>query len=184
MKTLAIALSACALCCAPVLAQQSAAPGASDQKFVDFAAQTDMMEAHLGQLAANQSDSQGVKDFAQMLVTDHTNDYTQLGAMARKANLTVPNGIDAMHNKMITPFEKLKGAAFDHRYVHEMVVGHQKAIAEYKRESESGENADVKAYATQALPTLEKHLQSAQALMPGKAGRRSNQSTGSIEPAL
>ena len=103
-----------------------------------------------------------------MLVTDHTNDYQQLGAIARKANLTVPNGLDPMHDKMIAPFEKLKGAAFDRRYAHEMVAGHEKAIAEYKRESESGENAEIKAYATQALPTLQKHLQAAQGLTPGK----------------
>ena len=171
MKAMILALSACALYCVPGLAQ-SAASGESDQKFLDFAAQTDMVEAHLGQLAADQSQTQAVKDFAQMLVTDHTNDYQQLGTIARKANLTVPNGIDAAHNKMITPFEKLKGTAIDRRYAHEMVAGHQKAIAEYKKESESGTNADLKAYATQVLPTLQKHLEAAQGLTPGKAAAK------------
>ncbi len=38
---------------------------ANDQHFVDFAAQTDMMEAHLGQMAADQASDQGVKDYAQ-----------------------------------------------------------------------------------------------------------------------
>src|SRR4051794_15816857 len=99
MKAIVLALSACALYCAPGLAQ-STASGDSDQKFLDFAAQTDMVEAHLGQLAANQADAQAVKDYAQMLVTDHTNDYTQLGTVAHKANLTLPNAIDATHNKM------------------------------------------------------------------------------------
>jgi len=171
IKAVVLAFTACALYCAPGLAQTSAStPGDSDQKFLDFAAQIDMVEAHLGQLAANQADAQAVKDYAQMLVTDHTNDYQQLGTIAKKANLTLPNGIDAAHNKMIAPFEKLKGAAFDRRYEHEMVAGHQKAIAEYKKESESGTNADLKAYATQALPTLEKHLQAAQDLSPAKKG--------------
>ena len=44
----------------------------TDQQFIDMAAQTDMLEAHLGQMAANQAASQDVKDYAQMLVTDHT----------------------------------------------------------------------------------------------------------------
>jgi putative membrane protein len=82
-----------------------------------MAAQTDMMEAHLGQMAADQASSQNVKTYAQMLVTDHTADYQQLGTLAAKAGLTVPTGLDAAHNKMIAPFEKLKGAAFDSRYV-------------------------------------------------------------------
>src|ERR1700761_7640176 len=71
----------------------------TDQQFVDFAAQTDMVEANLGKLAQDVSDSQPVKDYGQMLVTDHTNDFQQLNAAAQQANLTVPNAIDAEHNK-------------------------------------------------------------------------------------
>jgi putative membrane protein len=163
-KSILTGLFCCALGAVPALAQKAGATAMSDQQFVDFAAQTDMTEAHLGQVAANQAASQEVKDFAQMLVTDHTTDYTQLGTIATKAGLTVPKGLDAQHDKMVTPFEKLKGAAFDHRFAREMVLGHTKAIAEYKREAQDGQNPDVKAYASQALPTLEKHLQAAKDL--------------------
>ncbi len=155
-----------ALCCIPAFAQ--ATGSASDQKFVDFAAQTDMTEAHLGQLAQDQASAQAVKDFGQMLVTDHTDDYNKLTAAATKAGATVPKGIDAAHNKMIAPFEKAKGAAFDRRFERDMVAGHTKAIAEYKREETDGQNADMKAYATAALPVLEKHLQAAKDLEKAK----------------
>ena len=150
------------------MAQKTAAAAMSDQDFVDFAAQTDMTEAHLGQLAADQAASQGVKDYAQMLVTDHTSDYNQLTAAATKANLTVPKGLDKKHDHMIAPFEKAKGKAFDHRYVHEMVAGHEAAIAAYNKESQDGQNADIKAYAQQTLPALEKHRAGAQALEKAK----------------
>lgn len=156
-----------ALCCAPAFAQAggSATAGASaDQKFVDMAAQTDMTEAHFGQMAADQAASQGVKDYAQMLVTDHTADYNKLTAAATKAGDTVPKGLDAAHDRMIKPFEKLKGATFDRRFIHEMVAGHEKAIAAYKKEQADGQSADLKQYASDALPTLEKHLQAAQDL--------------------
>jgi putative membrane protein len=143
---------------------QTSASGSSDQQFLNFAAETDMTEAHLGQLAADQASAQEVKDFAQMLVTDHTNDYQQLGMLATKAGATIPKGLDAQHDKVIVPFEKLKGAAFDRRYAREMVMGHTKAIAEYKRAAENAQSADIKAYATQTLPTLEKHLQAAKDL--------------------
>ncbi|MFL6447248.1 MAG: DUF4142 domain-containing protein [Bryobacteraceae bacterium] len=171
MKSIYLAFSVFALCSLPAL-PQSAASGTSDQNFVEFAAQTDMTEAHLGQMAAEQATGQNVKDFAQMLVTDHTNDYKQLATVAGKANIDVPKGLDAAHNKMIAPFEKSKGAAFDHRYAHEMVLGHEKAIAQYKQESEKGTNADLKAYATQALPTLEKHLQAAKELTSAKGAKK------------
>ena len=87
--------------------------GMSDQQFLDFAAQTDMIEANLGQLAGNVSDSQPVKDYAQMLVTDHTADYNQLPSVAQQANLTMPTAIDREHNKtMIVPLSIIEGKGF------------------------------------------------------------------------
>jgi putative membrane protein len=156
-----------AMCSLSAVAQTGASNGA-DQKFVDMAAQTDMMEAHLGQLAADQAGKQGVKDYGQMLVTDHTNDYQQLSAAATKGGATIPKGLNASSDKMIAPFEKLKGPAFDHRFIREMIVGHTKAIAEYKHEAADGKSDSVKAYASQALPTLEKHLHDAEALEKAK----------------
>ncbi|HEY3453930.1 MAG TPA: DUF4142 domain-containing protein [Bryobacteraceae bacterium] len=149
-------------------AMAQAGAGMTDQDFVNLAAQTDMTEAHLGQLAQAQGDSQAVKDLGQMLATDHTTDYSQLGMIATKAGLTVPKGTDAKHDKMIAPFEKLKGKMFDRRYTQTMVKGHQEAIAAYKKEASDGQNADIKAYAQQTLPTLEKHLKAAQDAEKGK----------------
>lgn len=163
-RSILTGLICCALGGLPAIAQKMGTAAMTDQQFIDFAAQTDMTEAHLGQLAAEQASSPEVKDFAQMLVTDHTADYQQVSMAASKAGLTVPKGLDAQHEKMVAPFEKLKGAAFDHRFVREMVVGHTKASAEYKREAQDAQNPDVKAYANQTLPTLEKHLQAAQEL--------------------
>lgn len=156
---------------APLLAQKkSATKGAmTDQQFVDFAGQTDMVEANLGQLAQNTADTQGVKDYGQTLATDHTADYQQLSTAAKQANLTVPTAIDAEHNKtMVGPIQKLKGAAFDHRYIHDMVEGHTKAIEIYKRESTDAQSDALKSYAQAALPTLEKHLSSAKDLEKAK----------------
>jgi putative membrane protein len=158
--------SCLALCCLTASAQKEHAKGApmTDQKFIDMAAQTDMLEAHLGQMAADQAAGQGVKDYAQMLVADHTADYQQLGVLAAKDSLTVPTALDAAHNKMIAPFEKLKGAAFDTRYAHEMVAGHTEAIGVYTKESTDAQSADVKAYASATLPTLHKHFDAAKDL--------------------
>ena len=166
MKRMLSVLCCLAVCSLPVLAQKKAM---TDQEFVDFAAQTDMVEANLGQLAQNVADSQGVKDYGQMLVTDHTKDYGDLMTAAQTAGLTVPTAIDTEHNKaMIDPFQKLKGAAFDHKYIQEMVAGHTKAIAIYKKEADDAQNASIKSYAQAALPVLEKHLDGAKALEKAK----------------
>jgi len=170
MKLVVSAICCSVLCCLPAFARsshssQSAAEAMTDQQFVDFAAQTDMLEAHLGQMAQDQADAQAVKDYAQMLITDHTSDYQKLGPLAAKMSLTVPKGLDAEHDKMIEPFEKPHGAAFDHLYIHTMIEGHTKAIAIYKKEAADAQNADLKEYAAETLPTLQKHLDGAKDLL-------------------
>jgi putative membrane protein len=113
-----------------------------------------------------------------MLVTDHTNDFNHLNDhlndVAHQANLNVPNAIDAQHNKMmIDPFQKLKDAAFDHRFIPAMVAGHTQAIAVYKKEAADAQNPALKSYAEQALPVLEKHLDAAKALEKSKMPAKS-----------
>ena len=172
MKQILTAVCCLAFCSVSALAQKKPM---SDQQFVDLAAQTDMVEANLGQLAGTVASSQSVKDYAQTLVTDHANDYHQLYDAAHKANLTVPDAIDAENNKsMIDPFQKLKGAAFDRRYVQDMVAGHTKVLAIYKKEAADAQDPALKSYAEGALPVLEAHLAAAKELQKGKASAKSN----------
>ena len=164
MKPILSTVCCLALCCLAASAQKAKTGPLTDQKFLDMAAQTDMLEAHLGQMAASQAGNPAVKEYAQMLVADHTADYQQLTALAAKAGLTFPTGLDAAHNQMIAPFEKLKDAAFDTRYIHTMVAGHTEAIGVYTKESTDAQNADLKTYAGATLPALQKHLNSAKDL--------------------
>jgi putative membrane protein len=172
MKAALAIFTGCALVASAAVhhhrATTSGPGGTSDQAFVNLAAQTDMAEANLGQLAQEHAASQGVKDYAQMLVTDHTADYTKISDVATKAGLTVPKGLDAQHVKMGAPLKKLNGAAFDRQYAHMMVSGHEGAIAAYNKESRDGKNADLKAYAQASIPTLEKHKSAAQDLVKSK----------------
>ena len=163
MKNILCGVCCMAICCLPGVAQ-TATEFDHRPNFIDMAAQTDMLEAHLGQMAQDQAEAQGVKDFAQMLTTDHTTDYTQLSQIATQAGATVPKGLGTEQNRMVAPFEKLKGAAFDKKFIQTMISGHEKAITEYKKEAADGQNAAVKQYATNALPVLDKHLHAAEDL--------------------
>jgi len=161
-----------ALCClfvfvVPALAQKAAPM--SDQDFLNTAAQTDMVEVHLGNLAQDAASSQAVKDYGRMLASDHTQDYQKLESLAQQAGLTLPTAIDAEHNKsLVGPLHALKGAGFDHTYIQDMVAGHTQAIATFKKEAETAMNPALKAYAQATLPTLQKHLDAAKAIQQGK----------------
>jgi putative membrane protein len=171
MKRVLSTVSCLALCAVPLLAQKKAARTApmSDQQFINFAAQTDMVEANLGQLAQNVAASQTVKDYAQMLETDHVANYKELRTLAPQANVTVPDAIDSQNNRaLIGPMYKLKGKVFDRRYIHAMIVGHTKAIAIFKKEAEGATEPAIKSYAQDSIPVLQKHLDDAKAIAQGK----------------
>jgi putative membrane protein len=68
----------------------------------------------------------------------------------------------------VDPFEKLKGAAFDKKYIQEMVAGHTKALAMYKKEAADAKDPAIKSYAETAVPVLEKHLAAAKELEKAK----------------
>ncbi len=167
MRRISVVVLALGLVALPVFGKQPAkATGKApmtDQQFVDFAAQTDMTEANLGQVAQDKGDH-AVREYGRMLRNDHTNDYHQLAEAAQKADLTVPKAIDAHEDRAINSLNKLKGTAFDRRFAREIVMGHEHDIAVYKQEAEEAKNPNVKAYAQHALPTLQKHLEDAERL--------------------
>jgi putative membrane protein len=137
---------------------------ASDKKFIDNAADIDMLEAHLGQMAQNQASSAEVKNFGQTLEQDHSKAYGQLLELGDKIHEQVPRGIDVRKQAAFNQLHNAKGAAFDRRFAADQVRDHEKALNEFKREAEHGQNADVKSYANQQIPTLEEHLHKAQEL--------------------
>lgn len=167
MKRTLLAVCSISILLVPALAQNASPP--IDQKFLEFAAQTDMVEANLGDLAQTAASSQAVKDFGHMVASDHTQDYQKLEGLAQQAGLKLPTAIDAAHNKsLIGPLHALKGAAFDHTYIRDMVAGHTQAIAMFKKEAETALNPTLKAYAKETLPTLQKHFEAAKAIQQGK----------------
>ena len=159
IRSMVIAACSLGLCAGAFGASLSAA----DKQFMTEAAKANMTEAHEGQMAQQQASRSDVKDLAQTLVTDHSQAYGELAELANKVGYKIPNGINAAKDPQIVRLVHLKGASFDRTFCSEEVAAHRSAVALFKREAAHGQNADVKAYAARMVPTLEKHLQTAEA---------------------
>ncbi len=129
-----------------------------DAAFLRLAAQADMTTAHLGQLAEDRGNQDEIKNFAKTLVEDHTADYQHLTALSMKTGDPIPTAIDRTNNYEIRSLEHLKGKTFDKVFIQSEVAEHEKLVKAFHDEVDHGSNPDVKAYATQALPTIERHL--------------------------
>ena len=138
----------------------------SDQHFMKEAAAGGMAEVELGQMAADKASSPEVKQFGQRMVTDHTQANDQLKQIAAQKGVTLPSSPSAKDQATKKRLSKLSGDAFDQAYMSDMVKDHQKDIAAFQKESNSGKDPDVKQFASQTLPTLQDHLKQAETVSP------------------
>jgi putative membrane protein len=134
----------------------------ADKQFLVTVAQTDMTEAHQGQMALNQAGRADVKDLGKTLATDSTHSYEELTDLAAKNSVVIPKGIDAAKIHSVHQLAHLKGNRFDVLYTKDEIAAQKRAVAMFKREAERGRDADLKAWASKMLPVVEKHLQLAQ----------------------
>ncbi|MFJ4156140.1 DUF4142 domain-containing protein [Pseudomonas sp. NPDC089752] len=139
------------------------AMAASSDDFVDAATEAGIAEVVTGNLAMEKSQNAEIKAFAQQMVTDHTKANQKLGDIARKLDISVPDEA-ALTDKVKKMILEWREESFDKSYVNNQVDAHEKAVELFKKEAASSDKAELKAFASETLPTLEHHLEQAKAL--------------------
>lgn len=144
-----------------------------DQQFVNEAGIANMAEVEMGRMGVQKGTSDRVKSFGQRMIDDHTKAGEELKTLARSKNMPVPMELPAEKKAMGKQMQGMSGMEFDRHFIDHMVEGHEKAVALFEKESNSGQDAALKAFAARTLPTLRSHLQLAkdiQASMGGAPG--------------
>ncbi len=153
----------------------------ADSQFMMMAATSGMNEIGLSQTALSKSSNDDVKQFAQKMIDDHTTAGDELKSVAADKNVTLPAAMDAKHQTENDKLSALSGDALDREYAKTMVKDHEQAVATFKKEADSGKDAEAKAFAAKTLPTLQSHLDMARNLMNkmsgGKMDKKMNSKT-------
>lgn len=136
---------------------------ATSDDFVDAATEAGIAEVVTGNLALEKSQNAEIKTFAQQMVTDHTKANQKLGDIARKLDIKVPDDA-ALTDKVKKMILEWRDESFDKSYVNNQVDAHEKAVELFKKEAASSDKPELKAFASDTLPTLEHHLEQAKAL--------------------
>jgi putative membrane protein len=136
----------------------SSATVLADTTFAAKAAVGGMAEVAVGKMAAAKGTDSKVKDFGNMMVTDHGKANAELMSIAKTKNISLPAGLDAEHQAKSDSLSKLSGAAFDKGYVEVMIEGHKKTLALMQSEAANGKDADLKAFAAKTAPVVQMHL--------------------------
>ena len=145
-----------------VAADTGLSPG--DRAFVTKAAQGGLMEVAAGNLAAKRALDPAVKAFGQKMVTDHTAANEKLKSLADSKQMPLPDAVSPQENAALGKLEALVGTDFDKTYSQMMVKDHVEDISEFEKEVKQGQDADVKSFAENTLPTLRHHLMLARRL--------------------
>lgn len=144
----------------------SPAFAADDATFLTDAIMGSNAEIAMGQLATEKGESDGVKTFGATLVADHGLAKQEAGALAASMQVPVTNDVKPDAKEEMAKLEKLSGAEFDKEFAAHMVMDHEKDIAAFKEKAAEGDKP-VPAFAAKTLPTLQKHLETAQSLNGG-----------------
>jgi putative membrane protein len=132
--------------------------------FWTTAAQGGTAEVELGQIAQTKAANPEVKNFARMMVEDHTKANTELKSLAAKKNITLPTTMNSGNQATLTELQNLVGADFDREYVAAMVDNHEADVQLFESQAADDSDPDAKAFAAKTLPTLRKHLEMIKAI--------------------
>lgn len=132
--------------------------------FLTKAANGGLAEVQLAKLAQQKATIDAVKNFAAMLERDHSAANDQVKTLAAQRNVSLPAAPSEDKQKMYTDMEKMSGKAFDKDYISMMVKAHHDGIALFEDTKSNASDVDVKNFADKTLPTLRKHLDSANAI--------------------
>jgi putative membrane protein len=159
-------LAACAGNPPPPPAPPPAPPplAAADANFITMATQGGLAEIAEAQVAQKQSHNPAILHYAQMMITDHTAANNQLAQIAAKKGVTPPSSPSDAQTQEANALSADTGRKFNHDYIADQISGHTLQVQLFQTEAASGSDPDLKAFAQETEPTVQHHLDMANAL--------------------
>jgi putative membrane protein len=124
-----------------------------DVAFVKQATESGRKEVAAARDALPQLKNPELKRVAEMLVSDHGNANARLSKIAESKGWPVPGPQAAT-----APASGTAVSNFDAKWTADMIAGHERSVALYRAQAQSGEDKDLRKYASDTLPTIEHHL--------------------------
>ncbi|TDQ11883.1 DUF4142 domain-containing protein [Pedobacter metabolipauper] len=138
-------------------------PGKYPTEFMTQAAIGGMMEIAAAKVAQKNAADPKVKEFAALMIKDHTAASNELSGIARSKEFSLPSTLPAKEQMHLDEMKKLSGADFDKHYMDMMVNDHKKTVDLFKS-AKSLSDADLMLFATKTLKTIELHNRMAEDL--------------------
>ena len=136
----------------------------AEKNFLTKAEEVDIRQRNLGRVMLEKSQNKDVKDYAQMLVDDHSKNLRDVVDLMNQKGMAQPKDLPEVKHEAVDKLNAMSGPELDREFVKMMLDDHQKDVSEFRNEANTAQDKDVKDYATRTVSMLEKHLQKAQEL--------------------
>jgi putative membrane protein len=154
---------------ASVEAQRGRGPGRAAMTYVAKAAASDLYEIESSRLALDRAQRPAVREFARMLVTDHTRTTELVAAAARADGVTpLPPQLEPAQRTMLRQLQRHRGPGFDRVYLDQQLIAHQQALTLHRNYARNGAGNDLRRVARNATPVIQGHLGHARQLARGR----------------
>ena len=144
---------------AVLLAAPASAQVMTPTEYVTTASASDLYEITSSQVVLETTLNPQLRDFAQMMITQHTQSTADVKAAAMRSRVRVaPPKLMPLQQELITELRAETGPARDAAYVAQQKASHGQALAVQKAYSMEGTAPALKTTAAAIVPVVEHHI--------------------------
>ncbi len=133
----------------------------ADYRFASTAAESEMMEVKLGELARVQGADILVRLFGERMVVDHGIAGNNLRVLSAKKAAVLPTLLTVDAQGRLDQLRLLTGANFDKAYAKMMVEDHKRLLNDYRKAALTANDSDLKSFAAKLAEVVSVHLDQA-----------------------
>lgn len=126
-------------------------------QFVVDAANGNLAEIRMAELAQQKSSNKDIKEIAKMLQDDHTAALNDLKILASNKSISIPADVTDDTRQKLQKLTDEKPAAFDKEWTDRLMEKHEKTISDYEAALGTVTDQDIKNWINTVLPKIRTH---------------------------
>lgn len=126
-------------------------------QFVVDAANGNLAEIRMAELALQKSSNKDIKEIAKMLQDDHTAALNDLKILASNKSISIPADVTDDTKQKLQKLTDEKPAAFDKEWTDKLMEKHMKTISDYEAALGTVTDQDIKNWINTVLPKIRAH---------------------------
>ncbi|MBO9635110.1 MAG: DUF4142 domain-containing protein [Chitinophagaceae bacterium] len=129
----------------------------NNAQFVVDAANGNLTEIRLAELAKQKSTNKEIQEIAKTLYDDHTAALNDLKVLASNKSISIPADVTDDTKQQLQKLTDEKPSSFDKDWTEKLMDKHQKTISDYEAALGTVTDADIKNWINTVLPKIRMH---------------------------